>query len=195
MPHRYSPQRQFSLKSPPPKKQGASPGPSPGSQNAGAGGKTPSGEGKERRGEEDFEATGEGVWRAERAGWRGCSTGIYFLGKRINSSGGVKWNSSSWRCGGVGKGRFFEDNRKDGNLRRAWVVTDYKGKRKNGVRSFRGLTEVDCKGKRLQILSYTSHSGPMATGELMGTGKPQPQWVKITSGTLGSNLFKYVCPK
>ena len=98
----------------------------------------------------------------------------------------------------IGDDKSYIDPRsikKDGKLRRAWVVTDYKGKRKNGVRSFRGLTEVDCKGKRLRILSYTSHSGPMATGELIGTGKPQPQWVKITSGTLGSNLFKYVCPK
>ena len=98
----------------------------------------------------------------------------------------------------IGDDKSYVDPRsvkKDGNLRRAWVVTDYKGKRMNGVRSFRGLTEVDCKGKRLRILSYTSHSGPMATGELIGNGKPPPQWVKVTSGTLGSNLFKYVCPK
>ncbi len=85
--------------------------------------------------------------------------------------------------------------KKDGNFRRAWVVTDYKVKRKNGVRSFRALTEVDCKGKRLRILSYSSHSEPMATGGVMGTGKPKPQWAKITPGTLGSNMLKYVCKK
>lgn len=85
--------------------------------------------------------------------------------------------------------------KRDGDFRRAWVVTDYKAKRKNGVRSFRALTEVDCKEGRLRILSYTAHSGPMATGGVMGTGKPKPQWAKITPGTLGSNLHKYVCRK
>ncbi len=85
--------------------------------------------------------------------------------------------------------------KKDGNFRRAWVVTDYKTKRRNGVRSFRALTEVDCTGRRLRILSYTSHSEPMATGGVMGSGKPKPQWAKITPGTLGSNMLKYVCRK
>lgn len=108
------------------------------------------------------------------------------------------WSEWVFISESIGDDKSYVDPRsvkKDGNLRRAWVVTDYKGKRKNGVRSFRGLTEVDCKGKRLRILSYTSHSGPMATGDLLGTGKPQPQWARITPGTLGSNLFKYVCQK
>ena len=85
--------------------------------------------------------------------------------------------------------------RKDGDFRRAWVVTDYKAKRRNGVRSFRASTEIDCKGKRLRILSYSADSEPMATGRVMGTGKPRPQWARITPGTLGSNLHKYVCRK
>ena len=89
------------------------------------------------------------------------------------------WSEWVFISESIGDDKSYVDPRsvkKDGNLRRAWVVTDYKG-------------------KRLRILSYTSHSGPMATGELIGNGKPPPQWVKVTSGTLGSNLFKYVGPK
>ena len=62
--------------------------------------------------------------------------------------------------------------RKDGNLRSAWTLQDYKERQIGGEMSARGRMEFDCKNKRFRVLSVISYSGPMGTGKILGmTGK------------------------
>ena len=62
--------------------------------------------------------------------------------------------------------------RKDGNLRSAWTLQDYKERQSGGEMSARGRMEFDCKNKRFRVLSVISYSGPMGTGKILGmTGK------------------------
>ena len=62
--------------------------------------------------------------------------------------------------------------RKDGDLRSAWTLQDYKERQRGGEMSARGRMEFDCKSKRFRVLSVISYSGPMGTGKILGmTGK------------------------
>lgn len=85
--------------------------------------------------------------------------------------------------------------RKDGNLRRVWVIHDLKQRDKDGVMSLRGLLEYDCKEARSRDLSSSTHSGPMAGGKMLDSYSSRGNWNYIPPGTTGEAVLKFVCAK
>ena len=85
--------------------------------------------------------------------------------------------------------------RKDGNLRRIWEMQDLKARDSDGSLSRRALSEYDCKGKRLRLLSLSTHSGQMATGKIIITVSPSGKWDCAVPGTSGQTMLKFVCAR
>lgn len=85
-------------------------------------------------------------------------------------------------------------NHKDGNLHRAWVLQDWKARRKDGVLSHRSLAEFDSTEGRSRTISLTAYSGPMATGTILGFSDTAGHWMYLSSpGTTGESLLRFVC--
>jgi hypothetical protein len=85
--------------------------------------------------------------------------------------------------------------KKDGNLRRAWLVTDLPTADDRGIHSRLALQEFDCKGERRRTLSLSVHSGPMAGGNVIRNQDSQGNWQYIAPGTTGEAMLKLVCSK
>jgi len=83
--------------------------------------------------------------------------------------------------------------RKDDNFRKVWSVQDLKQRHKNGEMSLRLLQEFDCKEDRFRILSYSKHSGPMVSGEILGSQSSPSKWEYIPPETISNTLLEIVC--
>jgi hypothetical protein len=83
---------------------------------------------------------------------------------------------------------------KAGNLTRAWVLQDWKLRRRDGVLSHRTLAEFDCAEGRTRTLSLAAYSGPMATGTILNFSDAAGNWMHLSApGTVGVSLFRFVC--
>lgn len=85
--------------------------------------------------------------------------------------------------------------RKDGNLRKVWVLQDLKQRQKEGALSLRARVEYDCREERYRYLSATSHSSQMAQGNLIKSQTGMSDWIDVAPGTATEDSFKKVCPK
>ena len=84
---------------------------------------------------------------------------------------------------------------KDGNLTRAWVLQDWKARRRDGALSHRILAEFDCAESRSRTLSLAGYSGPMATGTILSFNDTAGNWIHLsTPGTVGASLFQFRVP-
>jgi hypothetical protein len=87
--------------------------------------------------------------------------------------------------------------RKDGNIRRLFVLEDYAEKNKFGGLSSQARTEIDCNLERYRFLSVRIHSDQMGGGKILestyGSG-PSP-WSDIPPKSVQNGLFKIVCAK
>jgi len=85
---------------------------------------------------------------------------------------------------------------KNGDLRKAWRLQDFKSPTPDGKQSIRILGEYDCKGERMRILFGSSYTGPMATGEslFLGGGNVD-DWDRAPAGTMGELVLKFVCSR
>ena len=84
--------------------------------------------------------------------------------------------------------------RKDGNLRRVWMIQDSKQRDKEGLMSMRMRREYDCKQERARFLFLSSHSEPMAGGTSNQEGV-ETRWNEIPPDTLEEDILKLVCAK
>ena len=83
---------------------------------------------------------------------------------------------------------------KNGNLTRAWVLQDWKVRRRDGVLSHRSLAEFDCAQGRSRTLSLAAYSGPMATGTILSFSDTAGNWMYLSApGTVGESLVRFVC--
>jgi hypothetical protein len=82
--------------------------------------------------------------------------------------------------------------RKDGNLRRIWVVMDLKQRDKSGAMSIRTRNEYDCKGERRRHLAVSAHTEPMAGGTLIANENPSG-WREIPPGSISEDMLKIAC--
>jgi len=83
---------------------------------------------------------------------------------------------------------------KDGNLTHAWVLQDWKARRRDGVLSHRTLAEFDCAESRSRTLSLAAYSGPMATGTILSFSDTSGNWMHLSApGTVGASLLRFVC--
>ena len=85
--------------------------------------------------------------------------------------------------------------RKDGNFRKAWELQDLKKRNKNGELSSRYRMEYDCKEERARILSFTTHSGSMAGGDILFSHNTAAYWVNSAPNTWSETLLTIVCAK
>jgi hypothetical protein len=71
-----------------------------------------------------------------------------------------------------------ETFKKDGKFRRISELQDLKRRNHlSGEMSLRGIVEYDCKETTSRTLSYTSHSGPMATGDIISSSNDPGAWI------------------
>lgn len=96
----------------------------------------------------------------------------------------------------IDKAHFYIDPasiRKDGNLRKVWMILDLKQRDKSGVMSLRTRYEYDCKEERERIIAASTHSGPMAGGETLMSDDGASEWKAIPPSSITSRILKIVC--
>jgi len=85
--------------------------------------------------------------------------------------------------------------RKDGNIRRVWVLQDLSKRQDGGVMSRRIRHEYDCKQERFRHLGFSAHSEPMAGGELLVMGDEHKVWTDVPPSTAIEIILNIVCAK
>ena len=86
--------------------------------------------------------------------------------------------------------------RKEGAIRRVWEVSEHPGANSTEVRSLRTRTEYDCANERFRLISASTHTGPLASGQTTfsyddNTGP----WHEIPPGSPVEVILKIVCSK
>ena len=85
--------------------------------------------------------------------------------------------------------------RKEGDLRRVWVLLDSRKRNDKGDMSSRVRFEYDCKKERYRFLGFSSHAEPMAGGEVLLMGGEDNNWMAIAPNTVDETILKIVCAK
>ena len=88
--------------------------------------------------------------------------------------------------------------RKDGHLRKVWVLSNLKQRDTTGELSRRALDEYDCAGERRRLLSISTHAEPMAAGQILlygNTSGVAGEWNYIPPGTSFYHVLKFVCDR
>lgn len=94
--------------------------------------------------------------------------------------------------------RYYSDPqsvRLNGNKRLIWEIENLKVRDKDGELSRRSRIEYDCSLERYRRLSFSTHSGAMASGTVLivtPTNELAP-WRDIPPGTAVDQRFKYAC--
>lgn len=83
---------------------------------------------------------------------------------------------------------------KRGDHRRVWTVQDFKQRGGQGELSARRLLDFDCQKRQYLIVWLAGHSGQMAGGRVLGSGKnPIPTWYSISEGSAVEASLRMVC--
>lgn len=89
----------------------------------------------------------------------------------------------------------YETIRKDGSLRKVWLVQDLKQRDENGEMSRRLRMEYDCNGERWRAASYSGHSQSMASGDTVKSASSTTSWSDIPPQSGNETILKIVCTK
>jgi hypothetical protein len=85
---------------------------------------------------------------------------------------------------------------REGNVRRAWTLSNVKLARGDDVASFRTLSDFNCKEGRRRTVFRIAYAGPMATGKVIDSGKPLVEtFENVYPYSPGGWQFEYVCGK
>jgi hypothetical protein len=92
-----------------------------------------------------------------------------------------------------------DDIKKAGYMRSFWSVLDYKLPQKTSrglaYQSTRTHMEVECRQKTVHFLSFSMHSGPMLTGQVIDTQGIMRDWQSIPPDTPLEKLHRLVCAR
>ena len=92
-----------------------------------------------------------------------------------------------------------DDLKKAGYMRTFWSVLDYKSPQKTSrglaYQSTRTHMEIECRQKTVHFLSFSMHSGPMLTGQVVDTQGVMRDWQSIPPDTPLEKLHRLVCAK
>jgi hypothetical protein len=80
-----------------------------------------------------------------------------------------------------------------GNMRRVWEMESFKEATKEGLHSIRLYKEYDCKQELGHFKKYVAHTGPQATGEVMGNVETPSSWKTVNASPAGKLVFSEVC--
>jgi hypothetical protein len=84
--------------------------------------------------------------------------------------------------------------RKDGDLRRVWVLQEMKPRTSAAPLSMGSLREYDCKALRFRMLSLSSHPESAALGDVHATGNEAgSSWNAIVPQTDAAAILSFVC--
>jgi hypothetical protein len=83
--------------------------------------------------------------------------------------------------------------RKDGEVRKIWVLSNFVEKDSNGVMSSRVRMEYDCKDERHRFLSFKLFSDKNATGVTVDSGDIPSPWKDIAPDTAAWRLMQTAC--
>lgn len=86
--------------------------------------------------------------------------------------------------------------RKEGDLRKIWVIQDYKTRMTDGQMSARMRSEFDCKNERSRILTSTTHPESMAAGLALFTMRVgSGEWSDVPPNGASEVVLKIVCTR
>jgi hypothetical protein len=92
-----------------------------------------------------------------------------------------------------------DEVKKSGYMRSFWSVLDYKLPQKTSrglaYQSTRTHMEIECRQKTVHFLSFSMHSGPMLTGQVVDTQGVMRDWQSIPPDTPLEKLHRLVCAK
>ena len=80
-----------------------------------------------------------------------------------------------------------------GNMRRVWEMESFKDATKEGLHSIRLYKEYDCKQELGHFKKYVAHTGPQATGEIMGNVETPSDWKTVNASPANKLVFSTVC--
>ena len=80
-----------------------------------------------------------------------------------------------------------------GSMRRVWEMESFKEATKEGLRSIRLYKEYDCKKELGHFKKYVAHTGPEATGEVMGHVETPSPWKTVNASPANKLVFSSVC--
>ena len=100
----------------------------------------------------------------------------------------------------AGDDRYYMDPttiRKNGNMRLVWELANLAVRHKDGELSRRSRQEYDCIKERWRIISFSTHSGPDASGVVImnSTSNDTFPWTDVPPRTVVSAMLKYVCDR
>jgi hypothetical protein len=95
----------------------------------------------------------------------------------------------------TGGDQFFIDlsTLKKGARPRAWFLTNYPTRTKQGVLSSKILREADCREEKIRILAARFYSTPMGMGDLMGSSDEATEWTYATPNTMEEEYARTMC--
>jgi len=85
--------------------------------------------------------------------------------------------------------------KKDGYVRRAWVLHSRKSPDKDGDLSYKGLEEFDCKQEKGRVLQVDYFSGKMGTGRRTGSSNRPEDWGYFAPDSAGGTMLKFLCSR
>lgn len=85
--------------------------------------------------------------------------------------------------------------KKDGNIRKEWLLKNRKRRGRNGELSEKSLIEFDCKEGRLRTLTSAIYYDHMASGEIVASAAGRGDWIYVPPGSFGLDLLRFVCAR
>lgn len=89
----------------------------------------------------------------------------------------------------------YKTIRKDGNLRKVWVVEDFAELSISGAKSSRYRNEYDCKAETVRYASFGKFTKSMGEGEQLASGGSDARWDDVPPGSIAETILKIVCAK
>ncbi len=82
--------------------------------------------------------------------------------------------------------------RSEGGFTKVQTLDDLKVAGRGGEISLGFLREFDCKAARVRVIDAAAYSGPMGSGQLLGS-ESGGRWNDVVPGTTGEDILKFVC--
>lgn len=84
---------------------------------------------------------------------------------------------------------------KAGEMRRAWVLENYRSAESGGILSTMLLDEFDCNELRGRAIQAVAYSGHMASGNIVPHVRQLNSWTQYGPDTIGASIVHYVCSR
>lgn len=85
-------------------------------------------------------------------------------------------------------------SRVNGNVR-AWIMEEHPQVNKLGERSNKQYMEIDCREKKLRMLSFQSFNGSMGGGSSLGSDNNPDSWSFASPGSVDMSLVRTACSR